>query len=147
MQWSPYGAMREGCMKKLAITVYALLLVSVATAIPALSDQLGKWRGYLIDRQCADSVKEDSDPKAFIEHHTKDCVLMVNCCAKGFAIYVTSKAEAKWFVLDKKGNELAAKLLKSSKRRSGFYVEVTGTQENKVLKTQTIKEIDEPKAQ
>jgi hypothetical protein len=134
-------------MKKLAIVVSAWLIVNVASATPALSGEAGKWCGYLIDRQCADSVKEDNDPKAFIEHHTKDCVLMVNCTVKGFAIYVTPKAEAKWLDLDKKGNELAAKLLKSSKRKRGFYVEVTGKQENTVLKTQTIKEIDEPKAQ
>lgn len=132
-------------MKKLATTVCALVLLTDATTTPVFPDTRGKWQGYLVDRQCADSVREDSDPKTFIHHHTKDCALMPNCRAKGYSVYVTP-AENKWLDLDKKGNELAVKLLKSSKRRSGFYVEITGTQQNKVLKTQTIKEIDEPKA-
>jgi hypothetical protein len=71
---------------------------------------------------------------------------MANCRAKGYSIYATSP-ERKWLDLDKKGNDLALKLLKASKKRIGFYVEVTGTATKKVLKTQSIEEIDEPKAQ
>lgn len=129
---------------KLATTVLAVLFVATA---PALSDGgRSKWQGYLVDRQCADSVREDSDPKAFIQHHTKNCALMPNCRAKGYSIYVDTP-ERKWFDLDKKGNELVVKLLKASKRRSGFYVEVTGTQKKQVLQTQNIEEIDESKVQ
>lgn len=131
-------------MKKLA-TACAFLLLSGTSA--AFSAALDKWQGYLLDRQCADSVREDADPKVFIQHHTKDCALMPNCRAKGYSVYVASSDNDKWFDLDKKGNDLAVKLLKASKRRSGFYVEVTGTQQDKVLKTQSIKEIEEPKVQ
>ena len=132
-------------MKRLTVTVFASLLLSVASATPALPEAEKKWQGYLLDRGCAGSVREDSDPTAFVQNHTKDCVLMPNCRAKGYSIYATSP-ERKWLDLDKKGNDLALKLLKSSKRRIGFYVEVTGTEKKQLLKTQTIKEIDEPKA-
>lgn len=71
---------------------------------------------------------------------------MPNCQAKGYSIYATSP-ECKWLDLDKKGNDLALRLLKASKRRIGFYVEVTGTAKKQVLKTQNIEEIEEPKAQ
>ena len=133
-------------MKRLATTVCAFLLMTGATVAPALSEAQTKWQGYLVDLGCADSVREDSDPTTFVQNHTKDCALMANCRAKGYSIYVTSP-ECKWFDLDKKGNELALKLLKASKRRIGFYVEVTGTQKKQVLKAQNILEIDEPKAQ
>lgn len=132
-------------MKKLATSVCAFLFLSGTTA--AFSAALSTWQGYLVDRQCADSVREDSDPKVFIQHHTKDCALMPNCRAKGYSVYVASTGNDKWLDLDKKGNDMAVKLLKATKRRSGFYVEVTGTRQDKMLKTQSIKEIDEPKAQ
>jgi hypothetical protein len=132
-------------MKKLATAVCAFLFLSGTTA--AFSAALNKWQGYLLDRQCADSVREDADPKVFIQHHTKDCALMPNCRAKGYSVYVASAETDKWLDLDKKGNAMAVKLLKASKRRSGFYVEITGIRQDKVLKTQSIKEIDEPKAQ
>lgn len=102
-----------------------------------------KWRGYMVDRQCADSVREDSDPKAFLQHHTKDCALMPNCRARGYSLY----ADGNWFDFDKAGNERAVKVLRASKRKSGFFVEVAGTAQGKVLKVGSIKEIEEPKAE
>ena len=133
-------------MKKLATALCALLLLAGCSATPALAEAQSKWQGYLVDRGCADSVRNDSDPTTFVQNHTKDCALMPNCQAKGYSIYATSP-ECKWLDLDKKGNDLAFKLLKASKKRIGFYVEVTGTQKKLVLKTQSLEEIDEPKAQ
>lgn len=133
-------------MKRLATTVCAVLLLAGYTARPALAEAQTKWQGYLVDRGCADSVRNDSDPTMFVQNHTKDCALMPNCRAKGYSIYATSP-ECKWLDLDKKGNDLALKLLKSSKRRISFYVEVTGVRKKHELKTQSLEEIDEPKAQ
>ncbi|MFN8656820.1 MAG: hypothetical protein U0105_10820 [Candidatus Obscuribacterales bacterium] len=133
-------------MKRLATTVCTFLLMAGFTATPALAGAQTKWQGYLVDRGCADSVRNDSDPTTFVQNHTKDCALMPNCQAKGYSIYATSP-ECKWLDLDKKGNDLALRLLKASKRRIGFYVEVTGTAKKQVLKTQNIEEIEEPKAQ
>lgn len=102
-----------------------------------------KWRGYLVDRNCAESVKEDSNPESFLEHHTKDCALMPNCRAKGYVIY----SDHQWLSLDKRGNGLAVSLLRASKRKSGFYVEVSGARKGDAVKVQSIKEINEPKAE
>lgn len=129
-------------MNKLATATLAMLLLGSVLSPSVRSDESSKWQGYLLDRECADSVREDSDPKTFIHYHTKDCALMANCRAKGYSIYTANASGNKWFNLDKKGNELAVRLLKASKRRSGFYVEVIGTRENSVLKTQMIREID-----
>ncbi len=133
-------------MKKQA-SVFACLVIFGVIQTPALSNTSGKWQGYLVDRQCADSVRDDSDPRSFIQHHMKSCALMPNCKVLGYSIYTLTRPKGTWFDLDKKGSELAFKLLKTSKRSNGFYVEVTGTQQNQTIKTLTLKEIDEPKAE
>ncbi|MBA3991949.1 MAG: hypothetical protein C0469_00385 [Cyanobacteria bacterium DS2.3.42] len=128
-------------MSRFLFVVFGLLLSLTFAAQSQAAPS--RWQGYLIDRQCADSVREDSDPKVFIQHHTKDCALMPNCRAKGYTLY----SKHKWLNLDKRGSEIAVEVLKASKRKSGFYVEVTGTLDKELLKTASIKEIDEPKAQ
>lgn len=90
-----------------------------------------------MDRQCADSIRQDSDPIMFIKHHTKDCALMPNCRRKGYSLYVP---DGKWYELDKKGNELAVKILTASKKKSGFYVRVTAVAQGKLLKVESMKE-------
>lgn len=107
----------------------------------ALAASESQWQGYLLDRQCAEHVRDDSDPKSFILHHTKDCALMPNCRAKGYALFVSGK----WYELDTHGNELAVKLLLASKKKRGFYVRVSGSAQGNLLKVETMRESEEPK--
>lgn len=99
------------------------------------------WQGYLIDRQCAESIREDSNAKAFVLLHTKDCALMPNCKAKGYALFM----DGKWYELDKRGTELAVKILTASKKERGFYVRITGAVQGKLLQVESIKESEAPK--
>ncbi|MBI4533498.1 MAG: hypothetical protein HY711_06080 [Candidatus Melainabacteria bacterium] len=99
-----------------------------------------QWYGYLIDRQCAESVEKDTKPKAFVLHHTKDCALMSNCQAKGYALFV----DGKWYDLDKRGNELAIQVLQGSRKEHGFYVQVTAVLQGKMLKVNSLQESKEP---
>lgn len=119
------------------ISIFALTLAANA------DDQKQNFRGYILDKKCADSVKDDNDPSAFIEHHTKDCALMRNCKKSGYRLY----SKGNWFDLDKKGNELAIKTLEQSKRKNNFYVEVTGKSEGKSLQVISMKELDKEKAE
>lgn len=143
-------------MKRLYVGLMALLLAVSVLAVwaylalagevkpPSLrtgSSQAMKWQGYLADRQCADSVREDNDPKDFLRHHMKDCALMPNCRAKGYELY----SGHRWLTLDKHGNELAVGALKGSKRKSGLYVEVLGSRKGDALMVQGIREIEEPR--
>lgn len=121
-------------------TVAALTVVFSVTSSAA--DKTSKLQGYLVDRQCADSVRGDSDPESFIKHHTKDCALMVNCRRKGYSLYV----KPNWFDLDKHGNKLAVKVLQKSARRNAFYVQVEGTTQAGILKVKDIVEVAEPVA-
>ncbi|MDZ4836358.1 MAG: hypothetical protein SGJ27_21500 [Candidatus Melainabacteria bacterium] len=131
-------------MKKLRVFLFGLFLVAAAliSASRAFAVDETTWQGYIVDRQCADSVRQDSDPEPFVKHHTKDCALMANCKSRGYSIY----SNCKWFDLDKHGDQLAIRLLQASKRTSGFYVEIRGTSKGSVLKVKKIKEIGEPEA-
>lgn len=126
-----------------------LLLASVALSawVLCLPSSAGEKKtttfyGYLVDRKCSDSVREDPHPEGFIKHHTKDCSLMANCKRQGYALFMKSR----WLDLDKQGNKKAIKLLESSKKNSGFYVRATGLIEGDLLKVQTLSETEEPSA-
>lgn len=98
------------------------------------------WTGYLSDTKCSEAVKDDSDPSDFLKHHTKDCALMPNCKSAGYILY--SKHE--WLKFDDAGNKKAVELLKASKKKRGFFVEVRASREGNLLRTESIKEIAEP---
>ncbi|MBZ0189543.1 MAG: hypothetical protein K8F91_25070 [Candidatus Obscuribacterales bacterium] len=99
-----------------------------------------KWQGYLIDRLCMKTVKDDPKPKDFIHHHTKSCLLMPACKKSGYTLYT----EGNWLMLDERGNKLAIEVIKASKRESEFFVEVEGRQTKDLIKVSRIREI-EPK--
>lgn len=121
----------------LTIPLAALSIFSESVANTENSTVLN---GYVIDKQCAESVRQDSDPTTFIRHHTKDCSLMPNCRAIGYSIY----AGGSWFDLDNKGNAIAIKLLQVSKKKSDFFVQAQGKLQGKTLKVESMKEIDKP---
>jgi hypothetical protein len=122
---------------------FALLLaVQVLAGSTALAAEqvASKWRGYIVDRQCADSVREDTDPIPFLRRHSKDCSLMPSCKRDGYSLY----ADGKWLDVDKDANAIVMHAIKSSKRKNGFYAEVLGEQQGKGVKVKKITEIDEP---
>lgn len=125
--------------KSLFLSFFGSMLLS-APALAVPTDNI--WHGYIIDKQCADSVRHDADPSDFIHHHFKDCALMPNCQKKGYSLYT----KGIWLDLDSRGNKLAIKLLQSSKRRSAFYVEVIGARQKNILQVKNMKETAEPKA-
>jgi hypothetical protein len=99
-----------------------------------------KWLGFIVDKQCADSIRGSTEAESFVQAHTKDCALM--CKDKGFAFY----SHGKWFGFDAKGSGLALKVLQESKRPRGFYVEVIGKAQNQILLVETIKEVQQPRS-
>lgn len=107
------------------------------------AEEAQKWRGFILDKQCVNSVRDEASADDFIQHHTKDCALMRNCRASGFGLY----AGGKWFDLDKHGSDLALKILSESKKHSGFFVEVRGDLRGKVLKVQSIREVEQEKSE
>lgn len=122
---------------KFIVLLVTVLLLAGWTKAFCLEQK--RWLGYLVDKQCAESVKGTSQAESFVQAHTKDCALM--CKDKGYVLY----SEGKWFYLDAQGNNLALKMLHESKRARGFYVEVTGKAINQTLLVESIGEAPEPK--
>jgi hypothetical protein len=96
--------------------------------------------GYLLDKQCSDSVRHDSSPLDFIKHHTRDCCLMLNCQKKGYCLF----ADGAWLSLDSQGNKLAIEALKRSQKSSAIYVRILGSAKKGLLIAKSVVEVDEP---
>ena len=96
--------------------------------------------GYLLDKQCSDSVRQDGDPLDFIKHHTRDCCLMINCQRKGYCLF----SNGVWLTLDSQGNKLAISTLRKSKKNSAIYVRILGAAKNGLLTVKSVAEVDEP---
>lgn len=129
-------------MKSLCVAL--LLALQMVTGTAASADQSpagpGKWRGYIVDRQCSESVREDTNPVPFLRRHSKDCSLMPSCARDGYSLYT----DGKWIDLDKKASRTVIQAIKSSKRRSGFYAEVIGRVKGNVIQVDKIAEVEEP---
>jgi hypothetical protein len=130
--------MTKICIYWTLFFLFLVVLIYFASSIDVIA-KVQIWRGYIIDKKCADSVKDDSNPKSFVEQHTADCLLM--CKGKGYSLY----SQGKWFDLDQKGNQLVLKLLRQSKKARSFYVEITAEVKDKILAVQDVKELTEHK--
>ncbi|MBX9722904.1 MAG: hypothetical protein K2X81_15995 [Candidatus Obscuribacterales bacterium] len=120
---------------------FLLLLIGFllsAESLEAFCADQNKWFGYILDNQCADSIKGSSTAESFAQAHTKDCAIM--CKDKGYCLYLKGKCNS----FDARGNELASKLLQESKRVRGFYVQVTGKTKDGTLGVESLEEIPEP---
>lgn len=98
------------------------------------------YDGYLLDKQCSDAVRHDSNPLDFIKHHTRDCCLMLNCQKKGYCLFTNGT----WLMLDSQGNRLAITALKQSKKNRAIYVHVDGAANKGMLTVKSLYEVEEP---
>ena len=126
-------------LRSIASVAFALALLTQS----AHSKEKKEWQGYLIDRMCMKAVSNSLDPLDFVYHHTKDCLLMPTCRRQGFALYMAK--QKKWLNLNKKGNELAEKVIRHSKRNSTFFVSVKGNVVKGILNVDAITEIENKK--
>lgn len=129
-------------MTKSRYYLYLLILCFgglVGLIAPTDARENSKWRGYLIDRLCMKTVKDDPKPADFIHHHTKSCLLMPACKKSGYTLYT----DGNWLMLDEKGNRSAIEVIKASKRESEFLVEVEGRKNKDSIKVSKIREIEQ----
>ena len=88
----------------------------------------------------ADGFNLNTEP----EKHTVACMLAPGCAASGYGIEINEgTSAAKNYVytkFDKKGNELAAKLLKKTKKTDNVSIEVRGVKEGDIIKVSSLKE-------
>jgi len=102
-------------VKRLLSLLFVLALVG---AVPSFAETL---EGILIDNMCSGAVQKKGFAAA--KEHTKECALMDNCKASGFAV---ATSDGKIVKLDAKGNQMAVKALEGSSKNDNITVKVDG---------------------
>jgi hypothetical protein len=132
----------EGISMKRKISVIAaaiLFLTMMAAASAFAADET--FTGYLADNLCIGSgtAADDANMKTNPEDHTVMCALMKPCVNSGYAVMVKDGSGGfNVYKLDKKGNKMAVKYLKSLGEGDNIYVNVIGTRMGDTI---TVKEI------
>jgi hypothetical protein len=129
-----------------------LVVFAAVVAIGTLAIGKGKaevYKGYLADVLCATQpsgkAADGTNMKTEAEKHTTACALAAPCMASGYGLEINEgTAMAKNYVFykfDKKGSDMALKILKNTKKARGVSVEVKGMKEDGMIKVSSIKEI------
>ena len=129
-----------------------LVVFAAIVAIGALAFGKGKaevYKGYISDVACATTpngmAADGTNMKTMAENHTVACMKAPGCAASGYGLEINEgTAAAKnyaFYKFDKKGSDMAAKLIKKTKKTSGVFVEVKGMKEAGMIKVSSIKEI------
>jgi hypothetical protein len=131
--------------KKLIFTLVAALTILLLPAALLLADTQ-TYSGVMVDNLCISKGKgidgtDLSGDGAQPAKHSVRCLKMPPCTSSGFSIYVEkSSGGFDIYKLDKMGNDLAAKLLKKTKKTDNYVVSVAGTLSGDVLTVDSIKE-------
>jgi hypothetical protein len=133
-------------MKKLFMFAVLAVVILTVSGISFGAVKTEKFVGYLADVACATAVTSadgfnlNTEP----EKHTVACMMASGCAASGYGIEINEgTSEAKNYVFtkfDKKGNELAVKLLKKTKKKDNVSIEVRGVKDGDIIKVSSLKE-------
>lgn len=94
-------------------------------------------KGYLMDKMCSKGAMSSKDPTAAAKQHTKECATEEHCAVTGYGIV----ADGKFYLFDKKGNQLTKAMLKNTAKTDNLSIEVVGTQDKDgKLKVESLKE-------
>ena len=116
----------------LAIAVVGFIIAdsSIIAKTPKSASQT--MSGTLADKMCAKRLKSDATKLA---SHTKMCMTEEMCANSGYGIV----ANGTFYKFDKKGDQLAADLLKKTSKDNDIQVEVTGAVNGETIKVTGLK--------
>src|ERR1041385_1630702 len=98
-------------------------------------------RGYLVDTLC---VKEEAAQLSSLgTKHTKKCLQMPTCRESGYALLVNNNDVLR---LDKRGNDLAIRLVNSRHGESGWLLKATGKRNGDEFAVRTLEVVSTPLA-
>ena len=132
--------MRKSAVRLAIISLSVLLFQVVAVAEDHVFEQ------YLYDVDCAKKAIADDGTvlRTFPEKHTVACLKKPSCMASGYGLIIRNKKTGRYnfYKFDEKGNELAIKLLETTKKTDNMKIKVTGTIDDKgmILKVKSIEE-------
>jgi hypothetical protein len=136
-------------MKKVVLLLVVLVAIVAVCALAFGKGKAELYKGYLADVLCATKpngiAADGTNMKTEAEKHTTACALAAPCAASGYGLEINEgTAVAKNYVFykfDKKGSDLAAKILTRTKKKSGVMVEVKGMKEMGMIKVISMKEV------
>jgi hypothetical protein len=136
-------------MKKAVLLLVVLVAIVAVGALAFGKGKAEMFKGYLSDVACATSASgkagDGTVMKTDADKHTVACMTAAPCGGGGYGLEINEGTEmAKNFVFykfDKKGSDLAAKILKKTKKKSGVMVEVKGMKEMGMIKVFAMKEV------
>ena len=117
-------------MRNVLRFVTPILLVLAVASWAAAAD----ITGTLVDRHCAAKVAQEGQKAAAA--HTRECDLMPDCLAAGYAVYTTDN---KLLILDAAGNKTAEAALRASQKKNDLKVQISGQVSGDNLKVATLK--------
>jgi hypothetical protein len=101
------------------------------------------YDGYLADVLCATrgTALDGADMLKHPEKHSAECLKEPPCAASGYGVLTKGMGDTYTFQkFDKKGNELAAELIKKTKKKDSFTVKVTGQAKDGVINVESLME-------
>ena len=130
-------------MKKV---IYSLLVVllSVLLLQVVVFAKSTEYVGYLSDVMCAskgiagDGTNLHKNPKK----HTVACMKMPDCASSGYGVFIKDKEAGKYifYRFHEKGNDIAKKLLETTKKTDTIKIKVKGTMIKDIIMVESIVE-------
>ena len=117
-------------MKKV---IYSLLVVLLSVLLLQVSvfAKSTEYVGYLSDVMCVrkDIAGDETSLHKSPKKHTVDCMKMPDCASSGYGVFIKDKEAGKYifYKFDKKGNDIANKLLETTKKTDNMKMKVKGT--------------------
>jgi len=117
-------------MKKVIYSLLVVLLTVLLLQVVVFAKST-EYVGYLSDVMCAskgiagDGTNLQKSPKK----HTVACMKMPDCASSGYGVFIKDKETGKYifYKFDKKGNDIANKLLETTKKTDNMKIKVKGT--------------------
>ena len=130
-------------MKKVIFPVLIVPLLLALFQVVAFAGPT-EYVGYLSDVKCVvkgtagDGANLQTNP----EKHTVACMKMPGCAASGYGVLVKDEKGGKYVFhkFDENGNEIAEKLLNTTKRTDNMHIKVKGSMSTDEIKVETIVE-------
>jgi hypothetical protein len=118
---------------------FVLLFQVVALAESVVFEQ------YLVDVDCANKAIADNGTNLQTNpaKHTVACLKKPSCMASGYGVIIRNKETGKYnfYKFNEKGDEIARKLLETTKKTDNMQIKVRGTIENSmIIKVKSIEE-------
>ena len=116
-------------MQKILYSLLVVLLSVLLLQVVAFAQSI-EYVGYLSDVMCArkgiagDGTNLHKSPKK----HSVACMKMPDCASSGYGVFIKDKEAGKYifYKFDKKGNDIANKLLETTKKTDNMKMKVKG---------------------